>query len=145
MTNSPIKVNRERIFLLATRGQQDPLEVWPLDLSFDVPCLACPGPNCLTLSQLICFLATLQGLQLQSPSDMHQSAHAAWNRCCKPPVSAWLLAKQSALDKERLKACGNVVIPQCARLALHIMGNHLCGRHVICQFDGCSLSPKVSL
>lgn len=90
-TNVGAQVNRERIFLLATRGQQDPLE----------------------------------GLQLQSSSDMHQSAHAAWNRCCKPPVSAWLLAQQSALDKERLKACGNVVIPQCARLALHIMGNHL--------------------
>ena len=58
--------------------------------------------------------------------EMRKSSHQPWNVTCKPDITNWLLTSQSQVDKERLKACGNNVIPQCARLALHVIASTYC-------------------
>ena len=41
------------------------------------------------------------------------------------PLSRWLKARQGPLDLERLKCLGNVVMPACARMALHIIAHDM--------------------
>lgn len=40
-----------------------------------------------------------------------------------PPLATWLVAEKEANFKERLECVGNVVIPQCANLAAHILAH----------------------
>ena len=53
--------------------------------------------------------------------DLKMFPKTAWHPETRPVLSEWLAAKQSALDKNRLKAVGNIVIPAQARLALNLM------------------------
>lgn len=45
-----------------------------------------------------------------------------WFPKCKMAVTKWLQASHTKEDVLRLKALGNVVMPQCAEAALHLMG-----------------------
>eukprot|EP00435_Cladocopium_sp_Y103_P023636 s2702_g5.t1 len=62
-------------------------------------------------------------LELMTADEMRKASHKPWNATCKPDVADWLLVSQSQVDKERLKACGNIVIPQCAQLALQVIAS----------------------
>lgn len=53
-------------------------------------------------------------------AEMHQNCHQRWNHFGRTPLSSWLKNDVSPVDKERLKASGNIVMPRCAQLALHL-------------------------
>lgn len=55
-----------------------------------------------------------------SVEDMHRQANARWNDLGRVPIHAWLMPSATELDKRRLKACGNVVMPRVGQLALHV-------------------------
>ena len=54
-------------------------------------------------------------------ADLKLLPTTPWHPETRPVLSEWLAAKQNALDKSRLKAVGNIVIPAQARLALNLM------------------------
>lgn len=61
-------------------------------------------------------------------NKIDEAAHRPWNPKGSLPVHQWLVQSQSnmdVLDVLRLKACGNIVIPQCATLALSVLAAQL--------------------
>lgn len=54
--------------------------------------------------------------------DIEQQAHQRFHFRSPPPLCDWLAHTQSASDQKRLHAVGNVVIPRCASLAMHVIG-----------------------
>ena len=57
-----------------------------------------------------------------SQSDIHAQAHQCWHFRKPPPLVEWLSQSHTKEDRERLCAIGNIVIPRCARLAMHVIG-----------------------
>ncbi|CAE7711724.1 scrFIAM, partial [Symbiodinium microadriaticum] len=55
------------------------------------------------------------------PCDMINDALQPWLKLIQPPVTRWLSRTQDAEEKMRLEALGNAVVPQCARLAIHLI------------------------
>lgn len=68
-----------------------------------------------------------QGMTLKSKGEFHKQAQRMWYPKCRMPVSQWLGDKHTKEDKARLKALGNVVMPQCAECAMHIIGHQAVG------------------
>ena len=70
-------------------------------------------------------LSLLEGLELKTNEEIQRRANALWNPLGRVPVHEWLLRAStlSQVDSNRLKALGNVVMPACANLALHLMGH----------------------
>lgn len=64
-----------------------------------------------------------------SIDEMHRRANSPWNRRARVPIHRWLLQDSEVRPNEfeRLKALGNCVIPQCAHLAVTLIGHHLEG------------------
>ena len=60
-----------------------------------------------------------------SCAQVHTQANAIWNPQGKVPLSEWLRQTASDVDIERLKAVGNVAMPACSRLGLHLLGTQL--------------------
>lgn len=56
-----------------------------------------------------------------SESEMLANAKKPWNKLSQLPHHEWLTEQTSAQDGHRLKCLGNIVIPACARLAMHIL------------------------
>ena len=56
---------------------------------------------------------------------MLKQATEAWNPAAKLPLERWLVKSQTDLDRERLTAIGNVVMPRVARFAVHLLGHEL--------------------
>ena len=57
---------------------------------------------------------------------LEEQAELPWNPAAKSPLFTWLTATpHSALDQQRLKVLGNVVIPRCAELAMNLIGQAL--------------------
>ena len=66
-------------------------------------------------------LACWQGFKLKSAEQIHESANMCWNLRNQPAITTWLSNSQLSSDKERLRCGGNMVIPKCAQLAMHIL------------------------
>ena len=66
-------------------------------------------------------LACWQGFKLKSAEQIHESANMCWNLRNQPAITTWLSNSQLSSDKERLRCVGNMVIPKCAQLAMHIL------------------------
>ena len=56
-----------------------------------------------------------------SSAEMDFNANKPWNVRGRVPLLRWLNHTQDEKDKERLKTVGNLVMPACGRLAMHIM------------------------
>lgn len=54
-----------------------------------------------------------------------QQCQQTWNSLGRVPIHQWLVDKWVEGDRDRLNACGNLVMPQVANLALNI----LCARN----------------
>ena len=76
------------------------------------------------LTKDLAWFAGRQGMTLKTATELRKEARRPWNASSAVPIIEWLHHKQSEQDVARLKACGNVVIPQCAAAALHVLGNH---------------------
>ena len=61
-----------------------------------------------------------QGIQRMNMMDIQSNAQGPWLPRSRPPSHAWLVSEHSELDQHRLKMLGNIVMPQCARAALHL-------------------------
>ena len=62
---------------------------------------------------------------------MPMSAEVIEQQCCKDwnsfgtvPLHSWLLSEWAEDDQRRLNACGNVVMPKVASLAMSILNEH---------------------
>ena len=66
-----------------------------------------------------------QDFKLKTVKEMNEQANADWNCESKPELSKWLKAKQCPIDKERLKAVGNIVFPKCAQLAVNVIAHEV--------------------
>ncbi|CAK9070482.1 unnamed protein product, partial [Durusdinium trenchii] len=62
-----------------------------------------------------------QGFKTMTYQEMETEAHKCHLFRCQPPVKTWLTNHWNESDASRLRACGNIVIPQCAQLALSIL------------------------
>lgn len=60
-------------------------------------------------------------------SVIHENANQCHNLRNRPPLASWLSNSQTKSDQARLHAIGNMVIPKCATLAMHLLVNsHRC-------------------
>ena len=64
-------------------------------------------------------------MELMSLKAMHKRCGSTWNRYGKVPVNKWLWQEADEMDKERLKAVGNIVMPRVAQMALHVMAHEM--------------------
>lgn len=65
-----------------------------------------------------------QNLNLMNADAMHVNANKIWNRLGRVPVHKSLAyGPLDETSKSRLTALGNVVMPPCARLAMHVLGH----------------------
>lgn len=53
--------------------------------------------------------------------QMKKAPKTPWHPESKPVLSKWLSSEQAALDKQRLKQVGNLVMPDVARMAVNMM------------------------
>ena len=131
------KVWRQRVFFLACkRGATEDL-------------LKAPGFACkLVLTGSLFVVAVLtyeseshshvgfwQGISRMTPERMRMNAKQPWNLPGRLPLTAWLAQEQSSLDKSRLSCIGNVVVPGCCQLALHIIAHHVEHHRLCCKPD----------
>lgn len=54
-------------------------------------------------------------------SDLKMMPRCTWHPTTRPVLRNWLSETQSSLDKERLKAIGNAVMPNVARMAFQLL------------------------
>ena len=59
------------------------------------------------------------------PLKIQELSQAPWLPGSRLPVHTWLVPDQTEEDAARLRALGNIVIPQCCRLALHLHANDM--------------------
>lgn len=75
----------------------------------------------------------LEALALMSDKMIHSRANGFWNKSGRLPLHNWLSRrKMDQCDKNRLEALGNVVMPRCGQLGLHLMGHAV---QKDCQFS----------
>lgn len=100
---------RERIFLLAYRDDGRKHRLF----------------QAASVIKRLFLVRSLQGLKLLSEEELHRQCHRRWNGPGKLPLHLWLNQTATEMDKNRLRACGNCVIPACARLACQIHAHRL--------------------
>lgn len=66
-----------------------------------------------------------QGVKIMTDEEIEDQANKCLLMASGPCPSTWLSKQQSQSDKIRLTAVGNVVIPKCAALAMHILARAL--------------------
>lgn len=59
-----------------------------------------------------------------SAKEIQNHCHRRWNPMGRVPLAQWLLSEAKPVDLERLHVLGNIVMPPCARLGLHLLGHH---------------------
>lgn len=59
-----------------------------------------------------------------SAKDVENRCQQPWNPKGWMPLHTWLWHEASDLDLDRLHALGNIVMPRCGQLALHLLGRH---------------------
>ena len=64
----------------------------------------------------------LQDRPMMVMDEVKNWPQCTWHPLTRPPLNCWLKDEQSQLDRSRLKACGNIVIPEMAFMALTLMG-----------------------
>ena len=52
---------------------------------------------------------------------MKSEALSEWNPSQKPPLASWLATEKYVLYDERMLMLGNIVLPRCARLGMHLL------------------------
>ena len=108
MSSVVFKVNRERVFILATRSTKSLKRICKAIDSksslFEHPCL---NP---------CQVTGLMNLQ-----EIHAQANQCWHFRNQPRLCDWLQHSQSDEDEARLHAIGNLVLPRCAHLAMNVL------------------------
>lgn len=57
--------------------------------------------------------------------EVEDGCHSRWNPQGRVAIDAWLTPELTAVQKARLHTLGNIVIPQCARLSLHVFAHLL--------------------
>lgn len=57
--------------------------------------------------------------------DISKRCHTMWNARGRLPLHLWLQQSQTRDETERLEMLGNIVMPQCGRLALHAFASFL--------------------
>lgn len=58
-------------------------------------------------------------------AEMLTAAQRPWNPCGRRPVHEWLVGDSDAEDQSRIKCLGNIVMPACARLGMHLLHHSL--------------------
>lgn len=61
------------------------------------------------------------GIQIKSEKEIHEEANKCWNLRNQPPITTWLAQSLGKHDLHRLHAIGNMVLPKCACLAMHLL------------------------
>ena len=128
------QVNRERVFLLAVKtGCMSKVFQDLIAITF-IKCKWCSNTFCKTFFYIFSreiFLIVCQWKEMKPLSEkmMAQRCQQTWNSLGHVPMHQWLVEKWSEGDRQRLDACGNLVMPQVASLALSI----LCGHSQTCQ------------
>ncbi|CAK9032423.1 unnamed protein product [Durusdinium trenchii] len=62
-----------------------------------------------------------QNLTLMTSDEMESRALEPWNHRDRPELHCWLSTECTQQDQQRLQSVGNMVIPRCAQLALHVL------------------------
>ena len=57
-------------------------------------------------------------------ADLSQMPLLTWHHTSRPALYTWMSDTQSASDKERLAAVGNLVMPDVARLAINLLATN---------------------
>ena len=69
-------------------------------------------------------LLELEDMDIKTKDTMIQEAHMRRQLSGgSPPLATWLVSEKEANFQDRLACIGNIVIPQCASLAAHIIAN----------------------
>lgn len=62
-------------------------------------------------------------MRLNAPTDLKNWPLATWRAESRPTLSQWLDQNSSPRCKQQLKALGNIVVPDMARMAMCLMAN----------------------
>lgn len=62
-----------------------------------------------------------QGSPILTKFDVERESHEVWNEAGRLPLEQWLQTSMDKTARARLKAVGNIVLPRCGRLAMHLM------------------------
>ncbi|CAE8728392.1 unnamed protein product [Polarella glacialis] len=68
-------------------------------------------------------------LKIVSPAVLGVWSIASWNPNGAVPLHSWLSHTQTAEDKLRLKALGNIVFPRCAQRGVHCIASAIAAAH----------------
>jgi hypothetical protein len=122
-----VEVFRERVFMVAMKqhcGKSHILEAACSKVIFQSDQSVNSGPDFYEIGVEVC-LSFLEGMELKTNEQIQRQANSLWNPLGRVPVHDWLLRAStlSQVDCNRLEALGNVVMPACASLALHLMGH----------------------
>ena len=104
------QVNRHRVFIMATKLNATGAVSKIFQERFFQP-----------LMNFVSTCSTLQEVKLLTQAQIHEEA----NRCHffrnRPEISTWLAHDRTESDQDRLCMIGNMVLPKCAMLAMHVM------------------------
>lgn len=62
-----------------------------------------------------------QDVDLMDEGAMQAAAHAEWNPCDRLPLTSWLSSTKADNHADRMTTLGNIVVPRCARLGMHLL------------------------
>lgn len=62
-----------------------------------------------------------------SPEAMQAQAKQDWNASARPPLADWLSDARGTSHGDRLASLGNVVLPKCAQLGMHLLVHSIRG------------------
>lgn len=108
-----LKVKRERVFILACKEDRacTLFEAGYLRFTFRF------HTHCVLPSHLQFW----QGIDVMSSAEIEAEAHKCHHFRAKPRLSTWLTNDRRPDDVSRLRACGNIVIPQMAQVAVSLL------------------------
>ena len=104
------------VVLLGVRSTETAFLSWPRGVIGPSTCFRCRSMN-------ICMLKppSLQGFKLMTAAEIHKQANKCFNLCNTPCVSQLMCHSRSKEDTARLCQVGNMVLPKCANLAMHVL------------------------
>lgn len=54
---------------------------------------------------------------------LQSMCHSEWNVLGRVPLTSWLTEKCTNEQKQRLHTLGNIVLPRCSQVALHVFAS----------------------